>query len=73
MHANLALSHLAECCLHGVLHGICLQGRAAERITLTSLPEEVSAAATVLQLRPYMCETLLAAALEENDGQEAVH
>ncbi|KAL4458493.1 hypothetical protein ABPG75_013358 [Micractinium tetrahymenae] len=52
----------------GVLEGIAKETaliQAAERTTLTSPPEEVSAAATVLQLKPFVDETLLAAALEE--------
>lgn len=55
---------------HMVPPGVRLQESAAERITLTSPPEEVSAAATVLQLRPFLNETLLTAAMEEGSWHE---
>lgn len=48
-----------------------VQERAAEGITLTTPPEEVSAAATVIQLQPFVHATLLAAAQqEEEEGEE---
>lgn len=59
----------------GVLEGIAkettLIESTAERTTLTSPPEEVSAATTALQLRPFVDETLLAAAMEDDTQQEA--
>ena len=46
----------------------CVQEKAAEGITLTTPAEEVSAAATVVQLEPFVDDTLLAALRE---GPEA--
>lgn len=56
--------------LEGVGRETALIERAAEGMTLTSPPEEVSAAATVIQLQPFVDDTLLAAALEEGEADE---
>lgn len=45
------------------------QERAAAGVTLTTPPEEVTAAATVIQLQPFINATLLAAACEEPTSQ----
>lgn len=49
-----------------------LQEEAASKITLTTHPDEVSAAATLLQLQPYLSSTLLAAALEAPMGEQCL-
>ena len=51
-----------------------MQANAAAAVTLTTPPEEVSAAATVLQLEPFLSSTLLAAVKEgPAQGEAAMH